>query len=94
MLLRHLLPHAIGPVVVQVTVLTGLTFLAQAALSFLGLGIQPPTPSWGGDLSDAYLHILSAPQQILPSGILISLVVLAVYRVGDAVRDRMYVRGR
>ena len=93
-LLRHLLPHAIGPVVVQVTVLTGLTFLAQAALSFLGLGIQPPTPSWGGDLSDAYLHILSAPQQILPSGILISLVVLAVYRVGDAVRDRMYVRGR
>lgn len=88
-LLRHVLPIAIRPVVVQVTIYTGLTFVVQGVLSFLGLGVPKPAPSWGGDLSDAYAQILTSPMQILAPGVLLGVVVLCVYRIGDAVRDRM-----
>lgn len=88
-LARHVLPLALRPVVVQTTIFTGLAFVLQGVLSFLGLGVQRPTPSWGSDLSDAYTQILTAPAQIVAPGILLGLVVLAVYRVGDALRDRM-----
>lgn len=87
-LARHILPRAIGPVVVQAAVFAGLAFIIEAALSFLGLGIQPPAPSWGGDLADAYQYILRAPRQVIAPGVLIAIVVLCVYRIGDAVRDR------
>jgi peptide/nickel transport system permease protein len=87
-LARHILPRAIGPVIVQATVFAGLAFIIEAALSFLGLGIQPPAPSWGGDLADAYQYILRAPRQVIAPGVLIAIVVLCVYRIGDAVRDR------
>jgi peptide/nickel transport system permease protein len=88
-LLRHVLPLALRPVVVQITIYTGLTFVVQGVLSFLGLGPAKPTPSWGSDLSDAYSQILSAPLQIIAPGVLLGLVVLCVYRLGDALRDRM-----
>jgi peptide/nickel transport system permease protein len=87
-LLRHVLPHALGPVIVQTTILSGLAFIIQAALAFLGLSVQPPAASWGADLAAAYQFILVSPREVLPPGILIALVVLSVYRVGDAVRDR------
>ncbi|MEV0297518.1 ABC transporter permease [Nocardia sp. NPDC050710] len=85
--LRHILPHAIGPVIVQGTVFAGLAFIIEAALSFIGLGIQPPAPSWGGDLNNAYQHILIAPEQIFAPGVLIAVAVLATYRIGDEIRD-------
>lgn len=88
-LARHVLPLALRPVVVQLTIYTGLTFVIQGVLSFLGLGVPKPAPSWGSDLSDAYAQILSAPAQIIAPGVLLGVVVLCVYRVGDALRDRM-----
>lgn len=89
LLVRHVLPTALRPVVIQLTIYTGLTFVIQGALAFLGLGPQRPTPSWGSDLNEAYSQILSAPLLILPPGILLGVVVLCVYRLGDALRDRM-----
>jgi peptide/nickel transport system permease protein len=88
-LVRHVLPLALGPVVIQITIYTGLAFVIQGALAFLGLGPQRPTPSWGSDLADAYGEILVNPWQILPAGVLLGLIVLSVYRCGDALRDRM-----
>ena len=88
-LARHILPTALRPVVVQVTIYTGLGFVIQGVLSFIGLGIQRPEPSWGSDLSDAYTQILTAPMQIIAPGVLLGLVVMCVYRLGDALRDRM-----
>lgn len=88
-LARHILPSALRPVVVQVTIYTGLGFVIQGVLSFIGLGIQRPEPSWGSDLSDAYSQILTAPMQITAPGVLLGLVVMCVYRLGDALRDRM-----
>lgn len=88
-LARHILPTALRPVVVQVTIYTGLGFVIQGVLSFIGLGIQRPEPSWGSDLSDAYTQILTAPMQIIAPGVLLGVVVMCVYRLGDALRDRM-----
>ena len=88
-LARHVLPLALRPVVVQLTIYTGLAFVIQGVLSFLGLGVPKPAPSWGSDLSDAYAQILSSPTQIIAPGVLLGVVVLCVYRVGDALRDRM-----
>lgn len=88
-LARHVLPIALRPVVIQMTIYTGLTFVIQGALAFLGLGPQRPTPSWGSDLNDAYSQILSAPLLIVPPGLLLGCVVLCVYRLGDSLRDRM-----
>ncbi|WP_198392244.1 ABC transporter permease [Brevibacterium yomogidense] len=89
LIVRHVLPEALRPVVIQLTIYTGLTFVIQGAMAFLGLGPQRPTPSWGSDLNEAYGNILSAPLLILPPGILLGIVVLCVYHLGDALRDRM-----
>jgi peptide/nickel transport system permease protein len=88
-LARHAIPAAAGPVVVQSTVFAGLAFIVEAALSFLGLGVQPPNPSWGGMLADAYQYILVSPGQMVAPGVIIALVVLAVYRLGDELRSRI-----
>jgi peptide/nickel transport system permease protein len=89
---RHLLPAALGPVMVQSTIFAGLGFIIEGALSFLGLGVQPPAPSWGGDLSTAYQYILTAPGQVVAPGLLIAIVVLCVYRIGDSLRARFAVQ--
>lgn len=93
-IVRHILPTAIGSVIVQATVLTGLAFIIEGALSFLGLGVQAPTPSWGGDLYDAYQVILGSPGQVIAPGLVIAVVVLCVYRLGDAIRDALVLTGR
>jgi peptide/nickel transport system permease protein len=90
-LIRHVIPAAIGPVVVQATIFAGIAFIIEGGLSFLGLGVQPPAPSWGGDLALAYQYILSSPGQVVAPGALIAIVVLCVYRVGDALRARLSV---
>jgi peptide/nickel transport system permease protein len=91
-MLRHVLPAALGPVVVQATIFAGLAFIIEGGLSFLGLGVQPPAPSWGGDLALAYQYILSSPGQVIAPGALIAVVVLCVYRAGDALRARLAVQ--
>jgi peptide/nickel transport system permease protein len=84
---RHIFPLAIGPVIVQATIFTGLAFIIEGALSFLGFSIQPPEPSWGGDMAQAFQYVLSSPGEILPYGIVIAITVLCIYRVGDSLRD-------
>ena len=90
-LTRHLLPSALGPVIVQATIFVGIAFIIEGALSFLGLGVQPPAPSWGGDLSLAYQYILASPGQVVAPGALIAIVVLCVYRIGDTLRSHFAV---
>lgn len=88
-MLHHVLPNAVAPALIQITLLTGIAFLAQAALGFLGIGVSPPNPSWGNSLSDAYKYIILDPAAVLAPGVVIVLTVLAVYRIGDALRDRL-----
>jgi peptide/nickel transport system permease protein len=88
-MLQHVLPNAVAPALIQITLLTGISFLAQAALGFLGIGVSPPNPSWGNSLSDAYKFIIVDPAAVLAPGVVIVLTVLAVYRIGDALRDRL-----
>jgi peptide/nickel transport system permease protein len=85
-LIRHILPNAIQPVIVQVTLLLAVALLVQASLSFLGLGAQPPSPSWGSMLADAYAHMEVAPAQMYPPGIAILLTALAFNALGESLR--------
>jgi peptide/nickel transport system permease protein len=90
-MLHHVLPNALAPALVQITLLAGLAFLVQAALGFLGVGVQPPSASWGDSLSSAYKFISVAPAMTFAPGVTIVLTVLSVYRAGDALRDRLEV---
>jgi peptide/nickel transport system permease protein len=88
---KHILPNTVGPVAVAVTFGVGEAILLEAGLSFLGLGIQPPTPSWGSMLNDARtLSILEKmPWMWIPPGIAISLAVLSINFIGDGLRDAL-----
>jgi len=88
-MLHHVLPNAVAPALVQITLLAGISFLVQAALGFLGIGVEPPSPSWGDSLSGAYKFISVAPAMTFAPGVTIVLTVLSVYRIGDALRDRL-----
>ena len=84
---RHLLPNTLGPLLVAATLGVGDVILLEAGLSFLGLGIQPPAPSWGGMILDAREVLVTAPWAGLFPGAAIVLTVLSANLVGDAVRD-------
>jgi peptide/nickel transport system permease protein len=88
-LLRHVLPNAIGPSVVLATSNLGSVLLGLAALSFLGLGIQPPTPEWGAMINDARPYFQRLPWQMIAPGLCIVATVLAVNLAGDALRDAL-----
>ena len=90
---RHLLPNAAGPVLVAATLGVGDVILLEAGLSFLGLGIQPPTPSWGGMVLDARPFLVSAPWTALFPGAAIVATVLAVNLLGDALQAALDPRG-
>jgi peptide/nickel transport system permease protein/oligopeptide transport system permease protein len=84
---RHILPNAIAPVTVVLTIALGVFISTEATLSFLGAGLKPPTISWGGDISDAQGRFYSAPWSLLfPAGFL-ALTVLAFSMLGEAVRE-------
>lgn len=86
-ILRHLFPNTLGPLLVTATLGVGNVILLEAGLSFLGLGIQPPTPSWGGMILDAKPILVTAPWAALFPGLAIVLTVLSVNLFGDALRD-------
>lgn len=83
---RHVLPNTVQPVIVQVTLLLAAALLAEASLSFLGLGIQPPQPSWGSMLARAYQNMELAPEQMYPPGLAILLTALAFNTLGESLR--------
>jgi peptide/nickel transport system permease protein len=83
---RHIAPNAIQPVIVQVTLLLAVGLLAEASLSFLSLGVQPPAASWGGMLARAYNYIDIAPEQMYAPGFAILLTALAFNALGESLR--------
>ena len=85
--IRHLLPNVLAPVVVLWTLRTGRLLLALAALSFLGLGVQPPTPEWGAMLNEARDAFARAPQLMIYPGVLITVAGLGFNLLGDGLRD-------
>lgn len=88
-LLKHVLPTTLPAVTVQATLGMGGAILAEAALSFLGLGVQPPTPSWGSMLNSGRGHLLDAPHLTVFPGIAIALLVLGFNFLGDGLRDAL-----
>jgi len=90
-LLRHLLPNALPPITVQATLSIGTATLETAALGFLGLGAQPPTPEWGAMLSDAFRggYALNSPWTMVFPGLFIMFTVLAFNLLGDGLRDAL-----
>ncbi len=88
-LIRHVLPNVVAPVIVQATLATASAIIAEASLSFLGLGQQPPSPSWGSMLNTAKNFIEQAPWMSLWPGLAIFLVVLAFNLMGDGLRDAL-----
>jgi oligopeptide transport system permease protein len=89
LLLRHIAPNAVAPVIVVATIALGTYIALEATLSFLGVGLKPPTVSWGIDISQASVQVRDAPHMLLwPAGAL-SVTVLAFIMLGDAVRDAL-----
>ena len=86
-LFRQILPNSLSPLIVQATVFIAYAMLTEAALSFLGLGIQPPNPSWGSMLNEAKLFIESDPYLAIIPGLAISITVLGFNLFGDGLRD-------
>lgn len=92
--LRHVLPLVAAPLLVEATFGLGAAVMAEAGLSFLGLGAQPPTASWGAMLRDGVRYMLVAPHLVLAPGLAVFACVLAVNLLGDRLRDVWDVRGR
>ncbi len=92
-MLRHILPNVTSSLVVAASVAFATAILSEAGLSYLGLGVQPPTPSWGRMLREAQGHFLRTPWFTLAPGLAITLTVLGFYMVGNGVRDALDVRG-
>lgn len=89
---RHLLPLILAPLIVEATFGVAAVVTAEAGLSFLGLGVQPPTASWGSMIRDGTRYLLVAPHLVLAPGIALAAVVFAVNLLGDALRDYLDIR--
>lgn len=94
LILGHILPNAIGPIVVGATLTVGNAIIVESSLSFLGLGVQPPTPTWGNMLMDAQATMATKPWLTIFPGLAILIVVLAVNFIGDGLQDALDPAGR
>ena len=94
LLWAHVLPNISGPLLVQISLMMGFSLLAEASLSFLGLGIQIPDASWGSMLRDAYQDKFKAPYAVVPPGLAMTLTILSFNTLGDALRDVITARRR
>jgi peptide/nickel transport system permease protein len=88
-LVRHILPNALTPVIVAAALGIGNAIMLEAGLSFLGLGVQPPTPSWGNLIASGRDTLVNAPWVATAPGVALVIVVVAATLLGDAVRDRL-----
>ena len=88
-MLEQILPNAFPPLLVMMTIGLGVTILAEASLSFLGIGITPPTPAWGGLVNDGYKFLLTSPVLAISPGVAIMLVVFGFNMMGDGLRDAL-----
>jgi peptide/nickel transport system ATP-binding protein len=86
---RHILPNVASPVIIQVALALGFALLVEAGLSFLGIGEQPPTPSWGSMLNEGYQFIFTTPWALIFPGLVIMITVLAFNLVADGLRDAL-----
>lgn len=93
-ILRHLLPNLLPPLLIQSTFGLAAAIVAEGSLSFLGLGVEPPTPSWGAMLNDGRQFLLVAPHLTTYPGLALMITVLAVNLVGDALQERLQTRRR
>jgi ABC-type dipeptide/oligopeptide/nickel transport system permease subunit len=88
-MLKHLLPNCFPPLIVLITMMLGTTVLAEAGLSFLGVGIEPPTAAWGSMVNDGRDYLLTQPILSFAPGLAIMLTVFAFNMVGDGLRDAL-----
>ncbi len=88
-ILRHIVPSTVAPLIVQATYITASAILTEAALSFLGAGVPPEIPTWGNMIASSRLLLARAPWTIFFPGACLALVVLAVNLLGDGLRDRL-----
>jgi ABC-type dipeptide/oligopeptide/nickel transport system permease subunit len=86
---RHILPNCFSPLIVQMTMMMGLAILIEASLSFLGLGIKPPSAAWGSMVYDGYKYLVMRPVLSIAPGVAIMLVVFAFNMLGDGLRDAL-----
>lgn len=87
--LRHILPNCLSPLIVQMTMMMGVAIMAEAGLSFLGLGILPPTAAWGSMAYDGYRYLMMRPLLSLAPGFAIMILVFSFNMVGDGLRDAL-----
>lgn len=88
-ILKHVIPNAIGPIIVQATMSVGSMIIWAASMSFIGMGIQPPTPEWGAMLSEGKEFMLYAPNLVLFPGMAIVITTLSINLMGDGLRDAL-----
>jgi peptide/nickel transport system permease protein len=93
-MLRHVLPGAVGPIVVQASLLVAASIITESGLSYLGYGVQPPTATWGNLLRDAQPHMRQLPVFAIAPGLMIFLTVISINFVGDGLRDALDPYGR
>jgi peptide/nickel transport system permease protein len=89
LMFRHLAPNCFPPLIVMMTMMLGTTILAEAGLSFIGIGVQPPIPTWGNMVNDGRLNLLTNPLLSFAPGVAIMLVVYAFNMIGDGLRDAL-----
>ena len=88
-IIKHILPNAIGPIIVEATLELGYAIIEESGLSFLGFGIQPPTPSWGNLLSNAQENFVKYPWLAIFPGLMIFITIISVNYIGDGLRDAL-----
>ena len=90
--MKHILPLIIAPLIIEATFIFAGVVIAEAGLSFLGLGVQPPTASWGSMIRDGTRYMLMAPHMVLAPGFAILSLVLCINLLGDYLRDKMNIK--
>jgi len=88
-IIRHILPNAMGPIIVESTLEMGYAIMEESGLSFLGFGVRPPTPSWGNLLNRAQEHMTQHPWLAIFPGVMIFIAIIAVNYIGDGLRDAL-----